>query len=147
MAGREGEITIKELLADQDLAQHNQRFQGYITLNRHILTEQLGLAENDIIDLPALFQAVGSKGRAETYFPNMVNMLVLDSHLAIPKPFGPEIDGECQLEAFVRKTLNPLGLTCYFIDDWEPYFLDRGEIHCGSNVRRRPFPTKWWEVD
>lgn len=73
-------------------------------------------------------------------------MLVLDSHLAIPKPFGSKIEEECQLEAFVSNALIPLGLNCYFIDDWQPYFLGRGEIHCGSNARRRPFGTKWWKA-
>ncbi|MEA5533696.1 protein-arginine deiminase family protein [Crocosphaera sp. XPORK-15E] len=144
---RTGNIPISELLSDQALAQDNQRFQTYIDLNRATLKRELGLTEEDIIDLPGLFQAVGNKGRAETYFPNMVNMLVLDRHLAIPKPFGPQINEECQMEAFVRNTLEPLGFTCHFLDDWEPYFLGRGEIHCGTNTRRKPFQTKWWEID
>ena len=147
LRGRTGKTSISELLKDRELTQDNERFQTYINWNREILTEQLGLTEEDIIDLPALFQSVGNKGRAETYFPNMVNMLVLDHHLAIPKPFGPQIEGECQLEASVRKVLEPLGFICYFIDDWEPYFLGRGEIHCGTNTRRQPFETKWWEFE
>ena len=142
-----GEIAIIDLLADKKLAKNNQRFQTYIDWNRAILTEKLGLTEDDIIDLPGLFESVGSKGRAETYFPNMVNMLVLESYLAIPKPFGPQIAQQCQMEIFVRQTLEPLGFTCYFIDDWEPYFLGRGEIHCGTNTRRQPFETKWWELE
>lgn len=144
---RTGKISIKELLEDELLFDDNQRFQDYIDWNRTILKEKLGLIEANIIDIPALFQAVGSKGRAETYFPNMVNMLVLDHHLAIPKPFGPTIEGECQLEASVKKVLEPLGLICNFIDDWTPYFLGRGEIHCGTNTRRKPFKQKWWTID
>ncbi|MEM8779262.1 MAG: protein-arginine deiminase domain-containing protein, partial [Cyanobacteria bacterium P01_G01_bin.49] len=142
-----GEISISDLLSDEKLREDNQRFQTYINWNREILKKELGLTEEDIIDLPALFEAVGNKKRAETYFPNMVNMLVLDRHLAIPKPFGPQINGECQLEAFVKNRLKSLDLVCYFIDDWEPYFLGRGEIHCGTNTRRKPFKTKWWEIE
>jgi protein-arginine deiminase len=62
----------------------------------------------------------------------MVNAIVLDRHLAIPKPFGPQIDAQCQFEAYVRGVLEPLGLVCHFIDDWEPYFRGGGEIHCGT---------------
>ncbi len=143
---RVGNLSISDLLSNQELAQNNQRFQTYIDWNRDILKQELGLVEDDIIDLPGLFQAVGNQRRAETFFPNMVNMLVLDGHLAIPKPFGPQINEECQIEAFMKRILEPMGCTCYFIDNWEPYFLGRGEIHCGTNTRRRPFQTKWWEI-
>lgn len=143
---KDGEISITDLLSDEKLREDNQRFQGYIDLNRTLLKDKLGLVEDDIIDLPALFEAVDN-GRAETYFPNMVNMLVLDNYLAIPKPFGPKINQQCQMEEFVRNKLDPFGFHCYFIDDWEPYFLGRGEIHCGTNTRRKPFDRKWWEFD
>ena len=143
---RIGNIAINDLLSNQELAEDNQRFQSYIDWNREILKRELGLIEDDIIDLPGLFQGAGHQKRAETFFPNMVNMLVLDNHLAIPKPFGPKINEECQIEAFVKQVLEPFGCTCYFIDNWEPYFLGRGEIHCGTNTRRKPFQTKWWEI-
>ncbi|GBF80361.1 protein-arginine deiminase family protein [Aphanothece sacrum] len=146
LRSRQGKITVSELLKDEELKQDNARFQTYINWNRDILKKELGLTEEDIIDLPGLYQAAGNKKRAETFSPNMVNMLVLNQHLAIPKPFGPKIKGECQLELFVRKSLEWLGFTCHFIDDWEPYFLGRGEIHCGTNARRKPFSQKWWEV-
>ncbi|WP_009545334.1 protein-arginine deiminase family protein [Crocosphaera subtropica] len=143
---RIGDMSITDLLSNQELLQDNQRFQRYIDWNRDILKQKLGLREDDIIDIPGLFQGAGHQKRAETFFPNMVNMLVLDNHLAIPKPFGPKINEECQIEACVKNLLEPFGCTCYFIDNWEPYFLGRGEIHCGTNTRRKPFQTKWWEI-
>jgi len=75
-----------------------------------------------------------------------VNMVVLGRHLGIPKPFGPLINGRCCLEEEVRSLLEPLGLHCTFIDDYYAYHKLLGEIHCGSNVRRKPFPFKWWHV-
>ena len=75
-----------------------------------------------------------------------VNMVVLGRHLGIPKPFGPLINGRCCLEEEVRSLLEPLGLHCTFIDDYLAYHKLLGEIHCGSNVRRKPFPFKWWHV-
>ena len=32
-----------------------------------------------------------------------------------------------------------------FVDDWSVYHNGRGEIHCGTNVRRTGTPaTPWW---
>ena len=110
--------------------------------------EALGLGVEDIIHLPMLYEGSTridtTTERADSFFPNMVNMVVLGSHLAIPKPFGPVLKGECQLEATVRGLLEPLGLTCHFIDDWDIYFRTFGELHCGTNVMRQPFGIPWW---
>ncbi len=138
-------ISVAKVLEDEDLAGHNQRFQSYIDGNREILKQELGLAEADIIDLPALFE--DDDGRAISFFPNMVNMLVLNQHLAIPKPFGPKVNDQCFFEAYVEGVLHPLGLVCHFIDDWDTYFREGGEIHCGTNTSRQPYSQKWWETE
>uniref|UniRef100_A0A8D0GMH7 Protein-arginine deiminase n=1 Tax=Sphenodon punctatus TaxID=8508 RepID=A0A8D0GMH7_SPHPU len=83
---------------------------------------------------------------AAAFFPNMVNMLVLGKDLGIPKPFGPITDGQCCLEAKVCSLLEPLGLTCTFINDFFSYHVLSGEVHCGTNVRRQPFSFKWWNM-
>ncbi|XP_052033869.1 protein-arginine deiminase type-4 isoform X2 [Apodemus sylvaticus] len=75
-----------------------------------------------------------------------VNMLVLGKHLGIPKPFGPIIDGHCCLEEEVRSHLEPLGLHCTFLNDFYAYHVYHGEVHCGTNVRRKPFAFKWWHM-
>jgi protein-arginine deiminase len=138
-------ISVTEVLNDKDLAGHNQRFQSYIDWNREILKRELGLDEADIIDLPSLFE--DNDGRAISFFPNMVNMLVLNQHLAIPKPFGPRVNDQCSFEAYVEGVLHPLGLVCHFIDDWDTYFRKGGEIHCGTNTSRQPYAEKWWEAE
>ncbi|MBD2255695.1 protein-arginine deiminase family protein [Nostoc parmelioides] len=140
------DISVSDVLDDEKLTEDNHRFQEYIDWNREVLKQELDLGEEDIIELPALFEKDKDE-RAETFSPNMVNMIVLKQHLGIPKPSGPKIDNQCQFEAYVKEVLEPLGLICHFIDDWEPYFLGRGEIHCGTNVRRQPFTQKWWEVE
>lgn len=73
-------------------------------------------------------------------------MLVLERHLGIPKPFGPIVNRECCLEKEVRRLLEPLGLSCTFIDDYKAYHQKHGEIHCGTNVSRKPFSFKWWDM-
>jgi protein-arginine deiminase len=144
--GKPADITVSELLKNKILAGHNYRYQEYIDWNRAVLKKELGLDEKDIIHLPALFQPKTYSGRAETYFPNIINMIVLDKHLGIPKPYGPKVEGHCQFEAYTERVLGQLGLICHFIDDWEPYFRKFGDIHCGTNTRRQPFTKKWWAI-
>ncbi|XP_027523871.1 protein-arginine deiminase type-1-like [Corapipo altera] len=136
--------SIDEILADESLKSDNRHVQRCIDWNRDLLKQELGLSEQDIIDIPQLFILMGS--RADALFPDMVNMLVLGRHLGIPKPFGPMVGGQCCLEQRVRELLEPLGLTCTFIDDYFSYHVLSGDVHCGTNVRRKPFPFKWWHV-
>ncbi|ETE57290.1 Protein-arginine deiminase type-4 [Ophiophagus hannah] len=148
--------SISEIIADSLLRQYNDKCQKYIDWNRKTLIEELGLTEKDIIDIPQLFNSSKKlldnsisevlKAPAEAYFPDMVNMLVLGKHLGIPKPFGPIIDGQCCLEKEVRRLLEPLGLSCNFIDDYRTYYIKQGDVHCGTNVRRKPFSFKWWNM-
>ncbi|XP_021055820.1 protein-arginine deiminase type-2 [Mus pahari] len=138
-------ITINKILSNESLTQENQYFQRCLDWNRDILKKELALTEKDIIDLPALFK-MDENQQARAFFPNMVNMIVLDKDLGIPKPFGPQVEEECCLETHVRGLLEPLGLSCTFIDDISAYHKFLGEVHCGTNVRRKPFPFKWWHM-
>nr|XP_030732821.1 protein-arginine deiminase type-1 isoform X2 [Globicephala melas] len=136
--------SINEILEDRILRSDNLYAQRCIDWNREVLKQELGLTERDIVDIPQLFYLKDSQ--AEAFFPNMVNMVVLGKYLGIPKPYGPIINGCCCLEEKVRSLLEPLGLCCTFIDDYLSYHELCGEIHCGTNVRRKPFPFKWWHV-
>ncbi|XP_060115566.1 protein-arginine deiminase type-3-like [Heteronotia binoei] len=136
--------TIDEILMNKTYHSDNKFAQSCIDWNRSILKQKLGLSEADIIDIPQLFTV--QKFGAEALFPNMVNMLVLGKHVGIPKPFGPVIGGQCCLEAEIRSLLEPLGLTCTFIDDFFSYHLNKGDVHCGTNVRREPFAFHWWNL-
>lgn len=144
------ERTIEAILADTKLMKLNTFVQGCIDWNRKILKKELGLEEKDIIDIPVLFDKSDKSEkdiRVVALFPDLVNMIVLGKHLGIPKPFGPIINGKCCLEEKVCSLLEPLGLNCYFIDDFSSYHAQFGEVHCGSNVRREPFAFKWWNME
>ncbi|NWH88948.1 PADI2 deiminase, partial [Aegithalos caudatus] len=136
-------VTINKVLSNEALAQQNQYVQRCIDWNRDILKKELGVLEEDIIDLPALFK-LDKHGKAVPYFPNMVTMTVLGRTLGIPKPFGPVAGGECCLERRIRALLEPLGLCCRFLEDVSSYHGSLGEVHCGTGVQRRPFAFKWW---
>ncbi|MEQ2273670.1 hypothetical protein XENORESO_007061, partial [Xenotaenia resolanae] len=120
-----------------------------IDWNRDVLKRELGLDDDDIIDLPILFKLENKDAeyRAVAYYPDMVNMIVLGKNLGIPKPFGPKVNGRCVLEAEMCSLMEALGLNCTFIDDFATYHKLLGEVHCGSNVRRKPFDFKWWNLE
>lgn len=143
--------SVDEILADEDLQIQNNYVQNCIDWNRDVLKRELGLEDADIIDLPILFKLLTGKKTqrkvALAYYPDMVNMIVLGKNLAIPKPFGPKVNGRCALETEVRSLLEGLGLNCTFIDDFATYHKRFGELHCGSNVRREPFKEKWWNME
>ncbi|XP_053725394.1 protein-arginine deiminase type-2 isoform X1 [Synchiropus splendidus] len=143
------EITVDVLLKDEQLQSHNSYVQNCIDWNRDVLKRELGLDDDDIIDLPILFKLLKSREeiRAVAYYPDMVNMIVLGKNLGIPKPFGPKVNGQCALEAEMCCLMGGLGLNCTFIDDFASYHELLGEVHCGSNVRRKPFNVKWWNLE
>uniref|UniRef100_A0A674C459 protein-arginine deiminase n=1 Tax=Salmo trutta TaxID=8032 RepID=A0A674C459_SALTR len=124
---------------------HAATLQSCIDWNRDVLKRELGLDDDDIIDLPILFHVI--ENRAVAYYPDMVNMIVLGKNLGIPKPFGPKVDGRCALEAEMTSLMGGLGLSCTYIDDFASYHKLLGEVHCGSNVRREPFSFKWWNLE
>ncbi|XP_068450723.1 protein-arginine deiminase type-2 isoform X2 [Clinocottus analis] len=147
----EEQKTVDEILDDEGLRGENNYVQHCIDWNRDVLKRELGLDEDDIIDLPILFKLVPDKKeeefRALAYYPDMVNMIVLGKNLGIPKPFGPKVNGRCALEAEMCALLEGLGLSCTFINDFASYHKLLGEVHCGSNVRREAFDFKWWNLE
>uniref|UniRef100_A0A8C2E3N3 Peptidyl arginine deiminase, type II n=1 Tax=Cyprinus carpio TaxID=7962 RepID=A0A8C2E3N3_CYPCA len=142
-------ISVNEILSDKKLQAENRYVQNCIDWNRDVLKKELGLDDEDIIDLPILFKVLEEKTgpRAVAYYPDMVNMIVLGDQLGIPKPFGPKVNGRCALETEVCSLLEPLGLKCTFIDDFAPYHKLLGEVHCGSNVLRERSPFRWWNLE
>ncbi|KAM8914372.1 protein-arginine deiminase type-2 isoform 2-T2 [Spinachia spinachia] len=138
-------VTVDEILDDKVLRAENDYVQSCIDWNRDVLKRELGLDDEDIVDLPILFKL--HEHRALPYYPDMVNMIVLGRDLGIPKPFGPQVHGRCALEAEMLSLLCGLGLSCTFIDDFATYHKLLGEVHCGSNVRREPFDFKWWNLE
>ncbi|XP_072237762.1 protein-arginine deiminase type-2 isoform X1 [Leuresthes tenuis] len=159
-------LTVDEILNNKSLQAENNYVQSCIDWNRDVLKRELGLDDDDIIDLPILFKLVRGEQkeqdeedededeeeeeqeyRAVAYYPDMVNMIVLGKNLGIPKPFGPKVNGRCALEAEMCSLMEGLGLSCTFIDDFASYHKLLGEVHCGSNVRREPFEFKWWNLE
>jgi protein-arginine deiminase len=133
--------TVSSLLMNREIRLANDLYQSYIDYNKGMLKDKLGLIEEDIIELPLLYFGLA---RCSALFSNVVNMIVVGKHLGIGKPYGPVIGGICQFEQYIKSVLEPLGLICHFLDDWNAYFLGLGGVHCGTNTRRKAFETPWW---
>jgi protein-arginine deiminase len=125
--------------------------QAKIDIAEGVLCPALNLdPANDVIKLPVLFRrAYGSVRTHQANTADVVNMLVVTkpdgtANLVIPKPFGPVVSGVCQFEEYIRPRLEALGHTVFFVDDFIPYHHQLGEIHCGTNSRRRPPTDRWW---
>lgn len=120
-----------------------------IDWNRDILKKELGLLEEDIIDLPALFK-LDKQGKAVPYFPNTVRGLPTLSHpWVLPKnqPRGvPSV--------FLKKKKNPMSRKGNYLRDehgsntawWLWGFgakpFQSGEIKGERHVSPKVFPPK-----
>jgi protein-arginine deiminase len=149
-----GYATVGDLLADQALRSLNEDLQANeLDPLRARFKAELGLTDDDIIDIPTLFERLDFCGNyVVALTPGTVNLIVanLDGQtpvLAVPDPFaraeslGPEDDPLAQ--DFVNRM--PDGLEVVFIDDWYSYHLLDGEVHCGTNVTRTPLAD--WTTD
>lgn len=93
--------TIDAILADADLMQANQEAQQWIDDALVILKREVGLTDDDIVEVPFLYKSEqfgdgqgGSVSLYIAYIPGTVNQLVVGQHTVPPDPFGPVINGQ-----------------------------------------------------
>ncbi|NUP09978.1 MAG: hypothetical protein HOW73_28350 [Polyangiaceae bacterium] len=152
-------ISIDDLLANEDIMEASQDAQVTIDEEREKLQAEIGLTDDEIIEMPFLFgqEMYGATSYKIAYQPGTVNALVFGDYIVMAKPFGPQIDGDDIFEAHIREQLgtamNDLGkdgqgLEVYFTDDWDLYHRLDGEVHCGTNPdASAPFSNvNWWET-
>lgn len=134
--------TISTLYNNEELIKHNKFLQRErIEPNIDLLKKELGLSEEDFIRIPSFFDKYGA-----AIIPNMVNSTILNGHIFIVDPNGPLIDGKDQLKGEMRKLLSELPLELHFLDARQ-YHKWSGEVHCATNVRRKGYPSHWWELN
>ena len=153
--GREipAQITIDAILADADLMQANQEAQQWIDDALVILKREVGLTDDDIVEVPFLYKSEqfgdgqgGSISLYIAYIPGTVNQLVVGQHTVPPDPFGPIINGQDIFKADLVARYATLGVTPHFADAWDDYHRLSGEVHCGTNKLRDASTIKWWEL-
>ncbi|KAK2689137.1 hypothetical protein QWA68_011701 [Fusarium oxysporum] len=143
--------TITQLLGSMGFMKLNkecaQRIDGYIK----ILRREIGLADEDIIRIPALFnrgdssEGDGSKLEVGAFYPAVINNLVLTGYntCVAPNPWGPVVEGKNVLAKVISDTYAKVGMKIKFIDDWDSHHEDQGGVHCGTNSIR-DMSARWW---
>jgi protein-arginine deiminase len=152
--GNDATITIDEVLADTQLMSASQRAQGFIDGMVATMIEQVGLSDDEIVEIPFLFEQ--EAGQLVAFNPGTVNALVFGNRMVAPDPFGPMIKG---VDGFKQDLIDRLasdvhqlgelgqGLDLSFTDDWDLYHRLLGEVHCGTNISGPPQPEiRWWEA-
>jgi len=136
--------------ADQYMLQFTGAAQPPIDRTRTILTDELGIPADHIIEVPALLN--NEFGLYVTITADSVNMLVRGgdgpSNCIVPKPFGPVFDGAYLFEKHIHDALDAAGIAHQFLVDDAYHFME-GEIHCASNQVHPPLAgnrAKWWET-
>lgn len=147
--------TIGDLVADEAMHALNEELkQDYLLPNLAILKETLELTDEDIIYVPQLFEEVSyCGGTTAAAFPGMANLIIADkpdgtTTLFIPDPYVrtdlDDVQADPIAMAFAERM--PADLDIVWMDDWQVYHLNLGEVHCGSNVVRSPAAdVSWWE--
>jgi protein-arginine deiminase len=140
----EFERPVAAALADQALMDEQQLFQKKLDALRATLKRDLGVKDEDVVELPVLFHVSMKSyaGRAVAETPSLVNGLLVNGTYIVPDPHGPLVNGKDAFLEDVKRKLEPLGVAVKAIDDFHPYHRWLGDVHCATNATRRPFQGK-----
>ncbi len=163
-SGTYDKATPAQVVGDHSFVSVQQVIQRRMNSIEGVLRRRLGLrSSDDVIKLPILFRRAGG-GRYVAYTGGGVNMLVItrasgSAELCIPKPYGPvtgspaaasggTVGRPCEFERVIRDLLRHTGNGIHFIDDrgqeFITYHQGMGEVHCGTNSKRKPPVNGWW---
>ncbi len=151
-----GFATVGEILEDDELVKYNEEVQeDYLDPQLEGFKAELGLTDDDVILIPALFEELGwCSNTGLALIPGMANLIVADdangqTTLFVPDPYvrsdEDDLGSDPVAQAFVDSM--PSDLRIEFIDDWDIYHLGMGEVHCGTNVIRTPSDSATWWLD
>ena len=136
----EYERPLVDALNDKDLMAAQELVQKKIDGVRRTLQDGLGVADDEIIEIPVLFNSSSEyfHGRYYAETTDMVNCLLIGNNVIVPDPHGPLVGGKDVLLQAVEDRLEPLGCRVLAVDNFYPYHRHGGEVHCGTNATRRP---------
>ncbi|MTV27776.1 hypothetical protein FTX61_20510 [Nitriliruptoraceae bacterium ZYF776] len=117
------------------------------------LTDELGLTEDEIVRLPALFRDPGTTTGGGTrtglyaYLPGVANGISTgDGGFLSPKQHGPQRDGVDVFQQVTEDVLGEHGIEVRWVEDWVYAHQGTGEIHCVTNAKRDLTVSRpWWE--
>ncbi len=142
-------IAVADLLADPEIMAANDAAQTNIDADLAALKSEIGLADDEIVEMPFLFERINT-GVDYEYVAHMVgtvNLRAIDGALGVPKPHGPMVNGSDYFEKDIQDRVGSLGLKVRFVEDWDDYHTLDGEVHCGTTSAARTMPAaRWWEA-
>jgi len=138
-------ISISDVLNDTDIMLSSSEAAVEVSAELEVLKKETGITDAEIVRIPYLFQSTTFGSVA--YQVATVNGISLgDKHFGAPEPHGPVIGGEDIMKTQFEQALGKLGIQVHWIEDWNAYHIEEGEVHCGSNTTRQvPADEKWWE--
>jgi protein-arginine deiminase len=108
----------------------NQQVKGYIDDDISLVKAELGLHDEDIIQLPTLF--IGSATDYAPNWANPVNAVYVNGTLMIGATGTP-----MPVRADIEKKLGAIGIQVAWVDDSE-YQIYGGDVHSATNATRDP---------
>jgi len=145
-----GYSSVGQLTGDAWLRAYNQDLQtDHLDGVRAVFKKELGLDDADIIAVPTIFERINNCG-AVALTPGTVNLALFNvegqpAHTFVPDPFM-RATADQSTDPIIAdfKARMPRDLVLHFVDNWNVYHTNLGEVHCGTNVQRAPI-AGWWE--
>jgi protein-arginine deiminase len=113
----------------------NQQIQRYIDEEIAQAKTELGLTDDDIIQLPTFFD-----GNGTDYAPRWSSPV--NSVLAGRKFMIGETDVPDAIKTDIEQKLSAIGIEAAWVDDRE-YHVGGGNVHCGTNTKKTPICTNF----
>ncbi|MBX7114815.1 MAG: protein-arginine deiminase domain-containing protein [Myxococcaceae bacterium] len=137
------QVSIQEVLADTGVMGESSTTAAHVDSQVQILKQATGLTDAEIIRVPYLHES--SQGQSLAYQPGTVNGLyVKDNLFASPDPHGPLVDGKDIFKTQLEMALSTVGVNVAWVEDWDLYHREAGEVHCGTNTLRDVGTAAWW---
>jgi protein-arginine deiminase len=101
------------------------------------------------VEIPVMFKPEDEKYVGLT--ADSVNLVLINNGgpgvCIVPKPFGPVMNGTYIFQRAIQMQLEALGLTVHFVNDWNDFHRNDGEIHCGTNHLPINRNISWWRIE
>ncbi len=141
-----------DFMTGADMLTFNKKIQARLDDITRTLIKEIDLDHTRIIEVPVIFRPGETMEVADALTADMVNMLVLDGRCIVPAPFGPRVGmvggvgGTDVFEKYLTDEIKAANgaLDVEFVDDWYTYHALSGEIHCGTNMLRKPADRAAW---
>jgi hypothetical protein len=144
-------ITVQEVLIDKDLINFNMNIAQRAI---KVLKDQLNHAGGgnlQFVKVPVIFvgDPSDSSGDGRTAFaftPDLANLQSVGGKLYFPRQFGPRVvpPEERTAQDLFETATSELFPGARFVDDWDLYHANEGEVHCATATKRKLPTLDWW---